>query len=384
MDEKHNTTPQCRRYRVLFLRSFNNISESVMVLRGIRANSQVEYAQFPPFPADYRDQYIKAEDWELLQQNILPDTQTLRERLARGAYDAILLFDKRGAMFHVPHKTLAQRLTYAARQLKNRLVYEKTPKRPPLHAYAFPIPLAELRQYAPTAAIDLRDPTYLEPGDVEILKEVTRYFKREIPYNRFLLYHPFRRKSAQTPETLALLDKVCGIPLGILDDKFEQLRRLRTQPQDIDLFFGSRISNTMRATALRLLQEHAANRGWNVVASTESRSFDEYCQLIARSKLTISVEGDGWDCFRHYEAVGLGSLPVINTPTTDAVWWHRMPAAIFFKNDFSDFLTQIDTLLTHPEIRAECFSRVETAIENSMRWSKIIDFIIAKTLEGTQ
>ena len=198
-----------------------------------------------------------------------------------------------------------------------------------------------------------------------------------------MLSHSFRRKSVQTPETLALVNKVCGIPLGILDDKFEQLRRLRTQPQDIDLFFGSRISNTMRATALRLLQEHAASRGWNVVASTESRAFDEYCQLIARSKLTISVEGDGWDCFRHYEAAALGSLPVINMPTTDAVWWHRMPAAIFFKNDFSDFLTQIDTLLTHPEIRAASLSRVETAIENSMRWSKIIDFIVAKTLEGT-
>lgn len=353
-----------------------------MILRGIRASSLVEYDQFPPIPAAYRDRFVKADDWEILQQNALPDAQALREPLAQGRYDAILLFDKRGAMFHAPHRTPAQRLAHIIRQWKKRFVQEELRKHPP--SYTFPLSLAELRQYAPIAAIDLRDPTYLEPGDIEILKQVHCYFKREIPYNRFLLYHAFRRKSAQTPETLALLDKVCGIPLGILDDKFEQLRRLRTQPQDIDLFFGSRISNTMRATALRLLQEHAANRGWNVVASTESRSFDEYCQLIAKSKLTISVEGDGWDCFRHYEAAALGSLPVINMPTTDAVWWHRMPAAIFFKNDFSDFLTQIDTLLTHPEIRTASLSRVETAIENSMRWSKIIDFIVAKTLEGTQ
>ena len=368
---------QPRRYRVLFLRSFNNISESVMILRGLCANSQIEYVQFPPIPSDYRGRYVNADDWELLQQHILPDTPTLRETLAQGRYDMILLFDKRGTMFHAQRKTLA----HIVRQWKKCLAQREARKHPP--SYAFPLPLAELRQYAPIAAIDLRDPTYLEPGDIEMLKQVNCYFKREIPYNRFLLCHSFRRKSAQTPETLALVNKVCGIPLGILDDKFEQLRRLRTQPQDIDLFFGSRISNTMRATALRLLQEHAASRGWNVVASTESRAFDEYCQLIARSKLTISVEGDGWDCFRHYEAAALGSLPVINMPTTDAVWWHRMPAAIFFKNDFSDFLTQIDTLLTHPEIRAASLSRVETAIENSMRWSKIIDFIVAKTLEGT-
>ena len=378
MDEKRNTTLQCRRYRILFLRSFNNVSESVMILRGISANSQIEYDQFPPIPADYRDRFVKSEDWDVLQQNALPDTQTLRETLAQGRYDMILLFDKRGAMFHAPRKTFAN----IVRQWKKRLVQGEARKYPP--SYVFPLSLAELRQYAPIAAIDLRDPTYLEPGDIEILKQVNCYFKREIPYNRFLLSHSFRRKSAQTPETLALVNKVCGIPLGILDDKFEQLRRLRTQPQEIDIFFGSRISNTMRATALRLLQEHAEERGWKVSASTESRSFDEYCQLIAKSKLTISVEGDGWDCFRHYEAAALGSLPVINMPTTDAIWWHRMPAAIFFKNDFSDFLTQIDTLLTHPEIRAASLARVETAIENSMRWSKIIDFIVAKTLEGTQ
>ncbi len=374
MDDIHRDASQCRRYRILFLRSFNNISESVMILHGLRASSLIEFAQFPPFPVAYRDRFIKAEDWDILQHNVLPDTQTLRESLTQGRYDAIVLFDKRGAMFYSPRQSRFQQI--------KRMLRSGWSKRPP--SYRFPLPLSELRQYAPMAAIDLRDPIYLEPGDIDILKHVTCYFKREVPYNRFLLYHPFRRKSAQTPETLALVDKVCGIPLGILDDKFEQLRRLRTQPQDIDVFFGSRISNTMRATAFRLLQEYASNSGWNVVASTDSRSFEEYCQLIARSKLTISVEGDGWDCFRHYEAAALGSLPVINTPTTDAVWWHRMPDDIFFKNDFSDFLSQIDVLLTHPEIRTQCLARVETAIENSMVWSKIIDFMVAKTLEGTQ
>jgi hypothetical protein len=43
----------------------------------------------------------------------------------------------------------------------------------------------------------------------------------------------------------------------------------------------------------------------------------EFYARCARSWLVWSPEGYGWQCFRHYEAPGCGSVPVINQPTIE-------------------------------------------------------------------
>jgi hypothetical protein len=172
-----------------------------------------------------------------------------------------------------------------------------------------------------------------------------------------------------------LLNKVHGIPLGIQDDKFHELTKLRTEKQDIDVFWVGRVSNTMRATALKLLNEFASKTSWNIVIPNDRLSFQEYCQLIARSKITISVEGGGWDCDRHYEAVALGSLPLINKPTVDAVWWHDMPEEIYFENNFSNFAFRIEQLLTTDTLRQQCLHEMERLIQKYMLWSKIVEYM---------
>ena len=40
--------------------------------------------------------------------------------------------------------------------------------------------------------------------------------------------------------------------------------------------------------------------------------FSEYCKQIASSKFILSPIGDRDDCYRHYEAIGLGTIPVSN------------------------------------------------------------------------
>ena len=41
-------------------------------------------------------------------------------------------------------------------------------------------------------------------------------------------------------------------------------------------------------------------------------SFNEYLDNILKSKFTISTSGDRDDCFRHYECIGLNSIPISN------------------------------------------------------------------------
>jgi len=43
--------------------------------------------------------------------------------------------------------------------------------------------------------------------------------------------------------------------------------------------------------------------------------YTEYTERMARAWLTWSPEGLGWECFRHYEAPLVCTVPVINSPT---------------------------------------------------------------------
>jgi glycosyltransferase involved in cell wall biosynthesis len=59
--------------------------------------------------------------------------------------------------------------------------------------------------------------------------------------------------------------------------------------------------------------------GVKVYAPTERLAFDDFMLAVARSHLTLSPEGYGYHCFRHCEAMLLGSVPVINQPAEPMV-----------------------------------------------------------------
>lgn len=69
-------------------------------------------------------------------------------------------------------------------------------------------------------------------------------------------------------------------------------------------------------------------------------AYDKYLEKIATSKYTISTTGDRDDCFRHYEAIGLNSIPISNVSSN-------------YKNVFNDDMIymnaheMIDTIKNH-------------------------------------
>ena len=44
---------------------------------------------------------------------------------------------------------------------------------------------------------------------------------------------------------------------------------------------------------------------------------EEFYRRCAQAWIIWSPEGHGWDCFRHYEALACGSVPLINQPTIE-------------------------------------------------------------------
>ena len=109
--------------------------------------------------------------------------------------------------------------------------------------------------------------------------------------------------------------------------------------------------------------------------------FMEFCEHIARSKITVSVSGGGWDCFRHYEAAALGSLPLIDRPTIDTLWQDIADGVCFFESTFGNFKEKMEYFLANREHRKNSLTAIQTCIEQEMLHSKIVEQIIAELLQ---
>ncbi|GAK57911.1 hypothetical protein U27_04883 [Candidatus Vecturithrix granuli] len=376
-----------RHPRILLLRSYSKAPFSATIARALRHYHEVEFMQYPPWPADRRVKlnklYRADEAWEDLHTNLITNLAELSGKLAERYFDFAILVDDGAQLFQYQQLNFWGKCRYWLGFLRSIIRQTRHQAWESLqYDCSLPYSLAELRQYLPVVAIDISDAACLMPQNRRIFEESTLYFKRELPYDRFFLYYPDRPApwSDRRKELLPKFEKIYGIPLGIEDGKYAQLKTQRKQPQDIDVFFAGEITNTLRKTAAIHLQELASNTSWNIVIK-QSVPFREYCELIARSKITISIAGSRWECFRHYEAVALGSIPFMNKPTIDAVWWHSMPEQIFFENTFINFTSRIEQLLINESLRKACFKKLEQQVEQYMLHSKIVGYIINTSLE---
>lgn len=244
-----------------------------------------------------------------------------------------------------------------------------------------PFTIKELNDKVPVAVIDLDDWMCLSEANQVSFKYCSFYFKRELPYNRFFLYYQNR----PTPwkywrdRLASQFYKVSNVSLGIEDRRYDDLKSKRVQSQDIDVFFCGETTSSPRGDALKKLLKMSEEGQWKIVID-RGLSFEEYCHKMARSKITISISGGGWDCFRHYEAVALGSLPVMDTPLVDVIWWRKQPAELFFSNDFSDFEEKIIHLLENVKLRKNCFNVLERDVENHMLHSKMVNHVVSTVL----
>jgi hypothetical protein len=176
---------------------------------------------------------------------------------------------------------------------------------------------------APIAVLDTEDYPAINRDRLFLLSRCRRYFKRELPPDRWRLLmgtaHPnlpsrrFRRNERYRED----LDKIRPLPLG-LPLNSRGLLPMTTEEKTADVFFSGDVSHssTVRAAGMReltMLREQGL-----VVDIPQSRlSLEEFYRRASRAWLVWSPEGLGWDCFRHYEALACGSVPVINQPNVE-------------------------------------------------------------------
>lgn len=360
--------------RVLFLRSSSRAPFAAAWAGGLHQARGIEAWQYPAWPETARAKLAKLPNaetaWDVLQERLIRGPAEVRQKLASGFFDLVLLSDEDGQLFRAPRAGVGGWLRACL-------------KRGPDLERELGLTLPELAARLPLAVVDLADAPFLTRAGQRQLAACTAYFKRELPFDRLFLYYqqrpaPWRERRK---ELLSIAAKVRGIPLGIEDDKYAALRAQRTAQQDIDvLLVGSR-TNSMRQAGLEHLRAWAAQRPARVEIH-ESLPYDEYCRRMARSKVTISIAGGGWDCFRHYEAAALGSVPLMNRPTVDAVRWHDLPADLFFDNTFCDFGVRLDALLADAGLRRDGLAKLEGMIEAHALHSRMAEYTVQATLAG--
>ena len=73
----------------------------------------------------------------------------------------------------------------------------------------------------------------------------------------------------------------------------------------------------------------------------QPKPFDEYMEETAQCKFVISPEGDMHDCYRHWEALHVGSIPVVHRSPLDPVF-DELPIVIVdnYKEVTEEFLNQ--------------------------------------------
>jgi len=187
---------------------------------------------------------------------------------------------------------------------------------------AFGPELLRWRGRAPLIVLDHEDLPLINRDNLFLLDRCRLWFKRELPVDHWRVFLKTAHPNLPTPRfrlqarQQARIAKLRPISLGLPTDA-ESLP-LPPQPKTADVFFLARVdgSSTVRARGLVELRA-LADHGVVVDIPDAPLPRAEFYRRCAAAQLVWSPEGYGWDCFRHYEALACGSVPLINQPTID-------------------------------------------------------------------
>jgi len=209
------------------------------------------------------------------------------------------------------------------RHLGRLLFSRRALKRRPALLRAFAPQLLRWRGRAPMAVLDHEDLPVINRNNLFLLDRCRLFFKRELPTDRWRVFlktahaHLPTARFRRVPRNRARIARLRPLSLGLpLDWEAPPDRSLA--PKTCDVFFAGRVegSSSLRARGLHELEAlRAEGLAIDIAAAPLPR--EEFYRRCAGAWLVWSPEGFGWDCFRHYEALACGSVPLINSPTIE-------------------------------------------------------------------
>ncbi|MCH6255413.1 glycosyltransferase [Puniceicoccaceae bacterium K14] len=107
------------------------------------------------------------------------------------------------------------------------------------------------------------------------------------------------------------------LPYWILESQFDEIVK-GNQSKDIDLFFAGKFHQGRKRAIEKLIQT-LNTQDLNIVVLKERVDLKTYYDYLNRSRLVLSPSGIGWHCFRHYESLVAGAIPVIDKSEEEIV-----------------------------------------------------------------
>jgi len=242
----------------------------------------------------------------------------------------------------------------------------------------------------PLIVLDLNDMSSIPAPGVPLLDESLLYFKRELPLDPakalFNVAPRFRthKRVATSRFFERNRDKLQPISSGVPESTAEIAKDLRPE-KTVDVFFaGSAINSEIRRRGFEELKA-LRERGYVVDVSSGGLTRQEYLERCARSWLTWSPEGYGWECFRHYEASLCRSVPILSAPgilryqpLEDGIHAHMYPAR-------SGGLAQkIEAALSDKAALARMAERARLHVLTHHTFARISEHVIASSLDLLQ
>lgn len=177
------------------------------------------------------------------------------------------------------------------------------------------------RLSVPLVGMDMCDSMIIDNSRFRVLEKCVCFFKRELPQNQsnaFLYTTPKTENSCNVTNMEFFrnaIKKLRPISLGIDHAVAARCATFSGATKKTDVFFAGKLANRLNRQAGLAQLERLKAEGYSIDIALEELPLEEFLRRCAQSHLVWSPEGNGWDCFRHYEAAAVGSVPLMQMPT---------------------------------------------------------------------
>ena len=253
-----------------------------------------------------------------------------------------------------------------------------------------------VRHKVPIALLNRSDVGELPSASDWYYRRCHACFVRELSPQPEITLKSIFTLSGGNPETnrrgrklLGVLDPLCPvsrdtaklrpISLGVPEENIAKI--LFDRRKEYDVFFaGDLHEKGLRGRLVEELRTQAGRRGWRILLR-DRLPRDEFFQSLASSHLCLSPPGMGWDCWRHYEAMLAGSVPLMTYPT---ILQYR-PAiegdhGFYFAPEAGGLTRCLEQALGSPDRLSHVAAAGRNLVLDFHTFPKLRDYVIRETL----
>jgi hypothetical protein len=304
----------------------------------------------------------------------------VRRKIRQGQFDLAVVTDRKHCFWRPERGVLSglARLAKAALWEPQRVAHLLVPRE--LH-----------RAGIPWALMERNDQCLIREGNHLLYHLATKVFVRELLQNRYEIFQAYRRgehdlrlwpKACRAGTKVPIdISKILPISLGLKPES--RLEPFLAEKKQHDIIWGGSLDfRTPRMAAVDELAEASAKHGWRFFRP-QKLTPAEFWQECSRSWLCLSPSGNGWDCYRHYEILTSGSVPLINYPWIERYAPLQDKKHCFFFSVERGHLTEvIAQALSVKEKLGQMTKEGQTWVWSHHRQEALRNYVIHETLRA--